>query len=226
MESAWLGGTQPTPYYPVGLILPGEYRAAAVNPLLIHGVFFGTAAALAAAGAGASRGLPTSQRVMAVWLLISGVVHLVVEGAFALSPRFYSNTDPRLLLQELWKEYSKADSRYAARDPFVTTMETFTAFVLGPLCLVCALATLRRAPWRWLLITLVSCCQLYGTVLYFATSWFVNNEHVRPEAVYVWFYFVTMNTIWIVCPVACIWASAAAILPALAKRPASKRKPA
>jgi cholestenol Delta-isomerase len=195
-----------TPYYPEGLTLPG-YTDLVLHPLVIHGTFFGVAAVLLALGGLFTRMLAPIERSMAVWLLISGVIHLVVEGSFALNDTFYTNADPKMLLLELWKEYAKADSRYATRDAFVTTMETFTAFVLGPLCLVCVIGLMRATSWRWVLIMLVSCCQLYGTILYFATSWFENNAHVRPEPLYVWFYFIAMNTMWIVAPMLCIWNS-------------------
>lgn len=37
------------------------------------------------------------------------------------------------------KEYSKADSRYIARDSFIVSMESITAFAWGPLSLLTAL---------------------------------------------------------------------------------------
>jgi cholestenol delta-isomerase len=51
---------------------------------------------------------------------------------------------------------------------------------------------------------IVSLGQLYGDVLYYATSLF--DEHLlglsysRPEAAYYWGYFVFMNAFWIVIP--------------------------
>ena len=68
------------------------------------------------------------------------------------------------------KEYSKADSRYAARDHFVVSMEAVTAFVEGPGCWAIVYGILNRRPWVYVLQLAVSLGQLYGDVLYFATA--------------------------------------------------------
>ena len=68
------------------------------------------------------------------------------------------------------REYSKADSRYASRDPFVVSMEAITAFVEGPLCFLAVWGLIRRSSWRYTVIIIVSLGQLYGDVLYFATT--------------------------------------------------------
>ena len=68
------------------------------------------------------------------------------------------------------KEYGKADSRYITRDSFVINMEAFTAFVVGPMCFWAVAGMVHQKPWRHLLALLVSVCQLYGDVLYFATT--------------------------------------------------------
>lgn len=51
---------------------------------------------------------------------------------------------------------------------------------------------------------IVSLGQLYGDVLYYATSmfdhWILNLSYSRPEACYYWGYFVFMNSFWIVVP--------------------------
>ncbi len=68
------------------------------------------------------------------------------------------------------KEYGKADSRYLTRDPFVINMEAFTAFVVGPMCFWAVAGMVHQKSWRYLLQLIVSVCQLYGDVLYFATT--------------------------------------------------------
>ena len=68
------------------------------------------------------------------------------------------------------KEYTQADSRYATRDSFVISMETVTAFVEGPACFVAVWAILHRRSWAQTLQILISCGQIYGDVLYFATT--------------------------------------------------------
>ena len=51
-------------------------------------------------------------------------------------------------------------------------MEAVTAFVEGPLCFVILFGMLKQKPWRFTLQFAVSLGQLYGDVLYFATSWY------------------------------------------------------
>ena len=59
-------------------------------------------------------------------------------------------------------------------------------------------------PCRYPLQAVVSLGQLYGDVLYYATSlfdhYYKHLTYCRPEAYYFWFYFFFMNFIWIVVP--------------------------
>lgn len=79
------------------------------------------------------------------------------------------------------KEYCQADSRYATRDPFTICMEAITAFVEGPLCFVILYGMLKQRSWRFTLQFAVSLGQLYGDVLYFATSYY-DGKHLQPCA--------------------------------------------
>jgi len=59
-------------------------------------------------------------------------------------------------------------------------------------------------PLRYPLQTVVSLGQLYGDVLYYATSMFdhylMDISYSRPEAYYFWGYYFMMNLFWIVIP--------------------------
>ena len=59
-------------------------------------------------------------------------------------------------------------------------------------------------PLRYPLQIIVSLGQLYGDVLYYATSmfdhWILDRTYSRPEAFYFWGYFVLMNAFWIAIP--------------------------
>lgn len=181
------------------------YQEQVLGMEVILGVFFLCTAALLLVSWYATRGLKTAERVIGTWMVVSGAIHLIIEGAFSLYDKFYTNTDPTWLLLELWKEYSKADSRYATRDSFVVAMETVTAFAWGPGCFLVFAGLLSRASWRWALLTMVSLGQLYGDVLYFATCWLEGSIHTRPEPMYFWFYYIFMNIIWIITPTWCLW---------------------
>jgi cholestenol Delta-isomerase len=146
--------------------------------------------------------LPRRDQALLLWFVLSGFIHLIIEGYFSINhTRMPSMTD---YLGQGWKEYSKCDSRYMTAEAFVVSMETVTAFAWGPLCLVEAWFILRNSPWRHALQLLVSAGQFYGDFLYFATSLLEEVErgvsYSRPEALYFWGYFVGMNTFWIVIP--------------------------
>ena len=74
----------------------------------------------------------------------------------------------------------------------------------GPLSFYTAYLIVKNHPLRYSIQAVVSLGQIYGDVLYYATSIF-NQYHFditycRPEAYYFWFYFFFMNFIWIVIP--------------------------
>lgn len=114
----------------------------------------------------------------------------------------------RDLFGQLWKEYSLSDSRYLTQDPFVVSMEAFTAIFWGPLSFVCAWAVVKDSPLRHPLQMVISLGQLYGDVLYFATCWVSPVTHCRPEGFYFWAYFVLCNAFWIVIPLGLVVSSA------------------
>ncbi len=62
-----------------------------------------------------------------VWLIISGSIHIFVEGYFTLYHETIQSDD--FLLAQMWKEYSLSDSRYLTSDPFVVMMERITAVI-------------------------------------------------------------------------------------------------
>ncbi|KAJ5645914.1 hypothetical protein N7490_002286 [Penicillium lividum] len=91
---------------------------------------------------------------------------------------------------QLWKEYAKADSRYMTMEPFVLCMESITAFAWGPLSYLTAWLIVAKSPHRHPIQILVSMGQLYGDVLYYATSMMEELYHgrcySRPESYYYW----------------------------------------
>lgn len=105
---------------------------------------------------------------------------------------------------QLWKEYAKSDSRYLTQDPFVLCMESITAIFWGPLSFVVAYMITVDHPLRHPLQIVVSLGQIYGDVLYYATSlfdhYYMNKSYSRPEAYYYWGYYVLMNAFWMVFP--------------------------
>ncbi|XP_042525160.1 3-beta-hydroxysteroid-Delta(8),Delta(7)-isomerase [Dipodomys spectabilis] len=143
--------------------------------------------------------LGTWRKLSLCWFAVCAFIHLVIEGWFS----FYNKTllTDQAFLSQLWKEYSKGDSRYIICDNFIVCMETITASMWGPLSLWAVIAFLRQQPVRYVLQLMVSLGQIYGDVLYFMTEYrdeFQHSEMGHP--VYFWFYFVFMNALWLVIP--------------------------
>ena len=74
----------------------------------------------------------------------------------------------------------------------------------GPLSFLVAVLITIDHPLRYPFQALVSLGQLYGDVLYYATSMFDHYykglTYCRPEAYYFWGYYVTLNLFWIFIP--------------------------
>lgn len=158
--------------------------------------------------------LSTKERSIVTWLSLTAIIHVVVEGYVVLTPSFYRSTSRVNFLAEVWREYAKADSRYATRDAFTICMEFVTAFFVGPLCLFAAREYCRGGKWRHQAALVASVCQLYGDALYFATCFYEGGVHTRPEPLYFWFYFVGMNGVWVVVPLLVCWHALAETLEA------------
>ena len=91
-------------------------------------------------------------------------------------------------------------------------METFTAFVEGPLALVTAYGILYDRPYRWVFQLIVSFGEFYGDLLYYATAWWHDFHTSRPEPLYFWFYFFFMNILWIIIPLILIYQACSNII--------------
>ncbi|KNG91687.1 hypothetical protein ANOM_000196 [Aspergillus nomiae NRRL 13137] len=130
----------------------------------------------------------------------TGFIHLFFEAYFVIHHETLAGSQE--LFGQLWKEYSLSDSRYLTSDAFLVTMEAVTAFCWGPLAFFIAYCIAVRHPARHALQLLLSVGQVYGDVLYYATSLFDHYFHggsfCRPEGYYFWFYYFFFNFIWMV----------------------------
>ncbi|KAF2143318.1 uncharacterized protein K452DRAFT_225394 [Aplosporella prunicola CBS 121167] len=200
------------PYYPLEVEIVGYLANDWTVPHLLGAFATGCAVIFAATYLVTKRvrpALPTSELLTIMWFVLCGCIHLFFEGFFAYN--FQTLGGSQHLFGQLWKEYALSDSRYLTQDPFVLCMESITAFCWGPLSFVIAYMIATEHPLRHPLQTVVSLGQLYGDVLYYATSLFdyflMKVEYSRPEAYYFWCYFVVMNAFWIVIPGVLIWNS-------------------
>ncbi|KAF5903485.1 3-beta-hydroxysteroid-Delta(8),Delta(7)-isomerase [Clarias magur] len=192
------------PYWPKSLSIP-TYRENERSTLEIVIFLFSVSGllmlliwTLTGKSAGGER-LSTYRRLALCWFTVCGFIHIVIEGWFSL----YYTTIPgdQSFLSQVWKEYSKGDSRYVIEDNFAVCMEILTACLWGPFSLWILVAFLYNHSYRFVLQLIVSLGQLYGAVLYFFTEHrdgYMHSEYGHP--IYFWFYFVFMNVLWIVVP--------------------------
>ncbi|KAK6429231.1 hypothetical protein LTR95_014621 [Oleoguttula sp. CCFEE 5521] len=195
----------PHPYYPLDALVNGYVENKDGVPYLLT-LFFGACAILFTAtyfvGQSVTPKLNRVELFSTMWFVLSGAIHLIFEGYYALN--FANMGEKQTILGQLWKEYAFSDSRYLTQNAFVLCMESVTAAFWGPGCLIVAYMIVVRHPMRYPLQMLVSGGQFYGDVLYYATCGFDHfvwgKTYARPEPFYFWFYFFFMNFIWIVIP--------------------------
>uniref|UniRef100_A0A672GVG3 EBP cholestenol delta-isomerase n=2 Tax=Salarias fasciatus TaxID=181472 RepID=A0A672GVG3_SALFA len=196
------------PYWPRDLLIPTYVpNDRSMSEILVFlfsvsGVFLLVTWFITGLGR-ATGGLGTWRRLALCWFAVCGFVHGVIEGWFCL---FYDIIPgDQSFLSQLWKEYSKGDSRYVMADNFTVCMETVTACLWGPFSFWAVYAFLANKPYRFVLQLIISLGQLYGDVLYFFTEHRDGYSHSElGHPVYFWFYFVFMNGLWIVIPLALI----------------------
>ncbi|MCJ1409807.1 hypothetical protein MMC19_003890 [Ptychographa xylographoides] len=149
------------------------------------------------------------ERAIICWFILSGTIHFFFEGYFAVNHTRMAGMND--YFGQLWKEYAYSDSRYLTSDPFVLCMESVTAALWGPLSYVVVWMIVTEHPLRHPMSSLVCIGQMYGDVLYYATSLFDHYyngiQYWRPEAFYFWSYYFFMNFIWIVIPGALLYNS-------------------
>jgi len=193
------------PFYPVGVEIV-NFIANDLTVLQLLAAFGAGCAVILSAtwfltSAFAPR-LKKTDRLAVLWFCLSGSIHLFFEGYFSYNHSRMGGAHD--LFGQLWKEYALSDSRYLTSDPFVLCMETITAAFWGPLSFLMIYYISTAHPLRYPLQAIVSLGQVYGDVLYYATSMFDHYHksltYCRPEAYYFWFYFIFMNFIWIVIP--------------------------
>ncbi|KAK4697641.1 cholestenol Delta-isomerase, partial [Lecanoromycetidae sp. Uapishka_2] len=198
MEDVALNATKAAvhPFYPLGADIVGYIANKWSVPTLLGVFAAGWVVILGGTLAMVRRhnpGLPGRDKATLLWFVLS-----------YFSYNHANMAGKQDFFGQLWKEYSFSDSRYLTSDPFVLCMETVTAFAWGPLSFVVALMITAEHPLRHPLQALVSLGQIYGDILYYATSMFDHYHkgltYCRPEAYYFWGYYFFMNFIWIVIP--------------------------
>ncbi|KAH7670101.1 cholestenol delta-isomerase protein [Dioscorea alata] len=137
-------------------------------------------------------------RLLMCWWAFTGLTHIILEGYFAFSPEFYKEKTS-FFLAEVWKEYSKGDSRYAGRDSAVVTVEAVTAVIEGPACLLAIYAIASKKAYSYSLQLAICLGQLYGCLVYFITA-FLEGDNFSASPFYYWVYYIGANCWWVLIP--------------------------
>ncbi|CAO2207662.1 unnamed protein product [Urochloa humidicola] len=195
------------PYSPAALLLPGfvpqrlsqgqilaPYLAASLLAALAVWLISGRCG-----GGGGGGRLSRTDRLLMCWWAFTGLTHVVLAGSFLFfTPDFFSKEDPSYF-DDLFKEYSKGDSRYAARDTGILALEMITIGFKGPASLLALYAIASRRSYSHILQYAVCLGQLYGCLFYFTTAYLAGfNFWASPF--YFWAYFIGANCPWVVVP--------------------------
>lgn len=187
------------PYVPRDLHLPGFVPGfLTIIDILIPyaaGSFLAVSAIVLLSGRAK---LTKIDRLLMCWWIFTGLTHIILEGYFAFSPEFYKERTP-FYLAEVWKEYSKGDSRYAARDSAIVTVEGITAVLEGPASLLVVYAIWAKKPYSYTLQFAICLGQLYGCLVYFITA-YLEGDNFSASPHHYWFYYILANSFWIVIP--------------------------
>ncbi|KAI7983168.1 putative 3-beta-hydroxysteroid-Delta(8),Delta(7)-isomerase [Camellia lanceoleosa] len=132
------------------------------------------------------------------WFIFTGLTHIIFEGYFVFSPQFYKD-ETGFFIAEVWKEYSKGDSRYALRESNVVSIEIITVSLVGPACLLALFAIATRKSYSYILQLVISMAHLYGLVVYYLTS-YLDGDKFAESLYYYYAYFVIANAAWFVIP--------------------------
>ncbi|KAL2238482.1 probable 3-beta-hydroxysteroid-Delta(8),Delta(7)-isomerase [Sesamum indicum] len=188
------------PYVPRDLKLPG-YVPVFLSQSTILSVY-GIASLLVISFmwilSGRFRKISKVDRLLMCWWIFTGLTHIILEGYFVFSPEFYKKKTPHYLA-EVWKEYSKGDSRYAGRDSGVVAVEGITAVLEGPACLLAVYAIATKKSYNHILQVAISLGQLYGTAVYFLTS-LLDGDDFAASTYYYYAYYVFANGWWVLIP--------------------------
>mmetsp|Transcript_9944 Transcript_9944/g.28244 ORF Transcript_9944/g.28244 Transcript_9944/m.28244 type:complete len:250 (-) Transcript_9944:106-855(-) len=154
-----------------------------------------------------------------LWFVIDGLTHLGMEGGYVLLAFGGTANKADSFNGFLWREYARADRRWAVRDPTILSLELLTVVVLGPLCLLLAYAIYSRKPWRHALQLVISVCELYGGWMTFAPEWLDGSPNLccQDDPVLLYIYLAFMNGLWVLIPAVLAWESIGFIVDACAR---------
>lgn len=107
------------------------------------------------------------EKVALVWFIIDAFTHLTIELGYVYLALTTTANKSDTYLGHIWREYGRADARWAARDVNVISIEVATV-TMGVLCLFQIFGVWKRSSWRYVLQVVISVAELYGGWMTFA----------------------------------------------------------
>lgn len=146
-------------------------------------------------------------KVTICWYVIDAFTHLSIELGYLILALTSTAEKSDTHLGWLWREYGRADHRWAVRDPTVISIEILTVFV-GILCLFQIYGTYSKSSWRHPLQIIVCVSELYGGWMTFCPEWVDGSKNLdTSDPILLWVYLVFMNGLWVVVPLLLLWDS-------------------
>ena len=114
------------------------------------------------------KSLTFEELISLVWFgCITGATHLTIELSYVYLALTTTAAKSESFVGFIWREYARADTRWAVRDPNVISIEIMTVF-MGFLCYVQVYGILKRCSWRHSLQIIICVAELYGGWMTFA----------------------------------------------------------
>ena len=170
---------------------------------------------------------PSSLRILFVWHLFDFFIHTILEGSFLYVCFFTSlsfepdvhdaalinhfRSDPERLYgaaygsnwaNKLWMVYAQADRRWSGADTSIISLELLTVIVGGPLALYICYGIARRHSMTPFWMIILATGELYGGFMTFMPEWLIGSRNLdTSNFMYMWFYLVFFNFIWVLFPI-------------------------
>lgn len=118
-------------------------------------------------GSGKGRPFTFQEQLALIWYIIDANTHLTIELGYVWLALTSTAKKSDSFLGFIWREYGRADARWAVRDVNVISIEIMTV-LMGILCLFQIYGTYYRKPWRHPMQILICVAELYGGWMTFA----------------------------------------------------------
>lgn len=148
-----------------------------------------------------------SEWLRLIWFSIDALTHLTIEFAYVWLALTTTAAKTDSYYGFIWREYARADARWAVSDKNVISIEIATVFV-GFLCLFAIYGTYYRKAWAHPLQLLICVAELYGGWMTFAPEWLDGSPNLDgSDVILLWIYLFFMNILWVIVPLILLYES-------------------